>query len=111
MSAVTTHVLDAARGCPAAGMAVRLERVEDSEVTVVAGAATDRDGRARELGPERLPGGIYRLTFETGAWFAQEGRATFYPEVVVTFSVSDIDPHHHVPLLLAPYAYSTYRGS
>lgn len=101
---VTTHVLDAALGRPAAGMAVRLERLDGSPV---AAARTDDDGRVRDLAdPEP---GDYRLVFDTGAWFAAGGRDTFYPEVVVTFRLGA--GHHHVPLLLSPYAYSTYRGS
>jgi len=101
---VTTHVLDAALGRPAAGVGVRLERADG---TVVAQARTDDDGRVGDLGvPE--PGG-HRLVFATGEWFAGQGRETFYPEVVVTFTLGE--GHHHVPLLLSPFAYSTYRGS
>ena len=102
---VTTHVLDAAVGRPAAGMAVRLERTDG---TVLATARTDDDGRVREdLGAP--PPGEYRLVFATGEWFAAQGRETFYPEVAVAFSLGE--GHHHVPLLLSPFAYSTYRGS
>ncbi len=111
MSAVTTHVLDAAVGRPAAGVQVVLERVDADASHVLAQARTDADGRVRELGPPELAAGTYRLTFHTGAWFAAEGRATFYPEISVTFSVAGDQPHFHVPLLLSPFAYSTYRGS
>lgn len=101
---VSTHVLDAALGRPAVGMAVRLERADG---TPVADARTDDDGRVADLGS---PGpGAHRLVFGTGEWFAAQGRETFYPEVVVTFTLGA--GHHHVPLLLSPYAYSTYRGS
>lgn len=101
---VTTHVLDAALGRPAAGVGVRLER---GDGTVVAEGRTDDDGRLRDLGaPEP---GEHRLVFATGEWFAAQGRETFYPEVVVTFTLGA--GHHHVPLLLSPFAYSTYRGS
>ena len=101
---VSTHVLDAALGRPAVGMAVRLERADG---TPVADARTDDDGRVADLGsPEP---GAHRLVFGTGEWFAAQGRETFYPEVVVTFTLGA--GHHHVPLLLSPYAYSTYRGS
>jgi 5-hydroxyisourate hydrolase len=103
---VSTHVLDAARGVPAAGVAVRLERGSE----VLAEAKTDDDGRVRDLGA-RLAAGTYRLTFATGDYFAATGREGFYPEVVVAFTVTDPAQHHHVPLLLAPFAYSTYRGS
>ena len=104
MSTVTTHVLDAALGRPAAGMRVRLERADGSVVTE---AVTDDDGRVRDLGlPEP---GSHRLVFATGEWFAAAGRETFWPEVAVTFVLGE--GHHHVPLLLSPFAYSTYRGS
>ena len=110
MSAVTTHVLDAGTGVPAAGVGVRLERVGDT-VEPVADGVTDGDGRIADLGPAALEPGTYRLTFATGEWFAAAGRATFYPQVVVVFSLDADRPHHHVPLLLSPFAYSTYRGS
>ncbi len=101
---VTTHVLDAALGRPAAGMEVRLERADGG---VVAAGRTDEDGRLSDLGsPEP---GEHRLIFATGPWFAAAGRETFYPEVVVSFTLGK--GKHHVPLLLSPYAYSTYRGS
>lgn len=101
---VTTHVLDAALGRPAVGMRVRLERVDG---TVVADAVTDSDGRVRDLGATSP--GEHRLVFATGDWFAAAGRETFFPEVVVTFALGE--GHHHVPLLLSPFAYSTYRGT
>ncbi len=101
---VTTHVLDTALGRPATGVRVRLER---SDGTVVGEGVTDDDGRVRELGaPEP---GEHRLVFATGEWFAAAGRDAFWPEVAVTFTLGE--GHHHVPLLLSPFAYSTYRGS
>jgi 5-hydroxyisourate hydrolase len=104
---VTTHVLDAVLGRPAAGVGVRLERVDGS---VVGEGRTDGDGRLDDLGgPGGLAAGDHRLVFATGEWFAGQGRETFYPEVVVTFTLGE--GHHHVPLLLSPFAYSTYRGS
>ena len=112
MAGITTHVLDAAYGRPAAGVPVRLERVHGSgAVDVLGEGRTDGDGRLRGLGPDVLAEGAYRLVFDTGAWFAAADRTTFYPEVVVTFAVTDPAAHHHVPLLLSPFAYSTYRGS
>ncbi len=102
---LSTHVLDAVTGRPAAGVAVTLEHGG----AVVATARTDDDGRVRDLGP--LATGTHRLTFDTGGWFAATGQQTFYPEVTVAFGVDDPDAHHHVPLLLSPFAYSTYRGS
>ena len=113
-SAVTTHVLDAAAGVPAAGVAVRLERLTDSTPATaepVADGVTDSDGRISDLGPAALEPGTYRLTFATGEWFAAADRPTFYPQVVVIFFLGGDRTHHHVPLLLSPFAYSTYRGS
>ncbi len=103
---VSTHVLDSVLGRPAAGIAVRLLAGED----LLAAGVTDRDGRAR-LTDEATGAGTHRLVFATGPWFAEQGREAFYPEVVLTFAVVEPAEHHHVPLLLAPYAYSTYRGS
>ncbi|HSK27556.1 MAG TPA: hydroxyisourate hydrolase [Jiangellales bacterium] len=107
MSTVTTHVLDTAAGIPAAGVEVRLEDVDGREL---GRGRTDGDGRMRDLGPDDLPAGVYRLVFLTGPWFAAAGRECFHPEVVVAFTVTEGE-HHHVPLLLGPYAYTTYRGS
>ncbi|MBN6033407.1 hydroxyisourate hydrolase [Amycolatopsis sp. 195334CR] len=104
MSLVTTHVLDTATGRPAPGIEVVLE----SDGKIVAKGRTDDDGRIRDLGPETLPAGVYRLTFDTGAYL---GPDAFFPEVSLTFRITDPGAHHHVPLLLSPFAYSTYRGS
>jgi 5-hydroxyisourate hydrolase len=104
---LSTHVLDAARGRPAAGVAVRLSTTAGEPL---AEARTDDDGRVRELAGE-LAAGDYRITFATGEYFAASGQQGFYPEVTVTFTVADPGQHHHVPLLLSPFAYSTYRGS
>jgi 5-hydroxyisourate hydrolase len=106
VSQLTTHVLDTARGRPAAGVLVALRRGGE----VVAEALTDADGRASNLGPERLEPGDYTLRFDTAAYFGTGGVAGFYPEVVVSFTVSGAD-HYHVPLLLSPFGYTTYRGS
>lgn len=106
MTGLTTHVLDAARGRPAVDIAVRLEGADGG---VRATGCTDGDGRAI-LASEPLPQGCYRLVFGTGQYFAAREQDTFYPEVVVTFTVIAAQ-HYHVPLLLSPYAYSTYRGS
>ncbi|MGH3438797.1 MAG: hydroxyisourate hydrolase, partial [Sciscionella sp.] len=98
-------VLDTARGRPAAGVAVRLESSAGNEI---ASAGTDADGRCRELGPEQLAAGIYRLVFDTGGYLGEE---SFFPEVTVTFRISEGTAHHHIPLLLSPFAFSSYRGS
>jgi 5-hydroxyisourate hydrolase len=113
MSAITTHVLDLATGRPAEGLAVRLERRErGGGWTLLAERRTDPDGRARDLlAPGALAAGVWRLTFETGAWFAARGTRTFLPEAAITFEVFDPAQHHHVPLLLSPFGFSTYRGS
>lgn len=102
---LSTHVLDAALGRPAAGVELRLER----DLQVLATTVTDADGRAGEFG--EIPAGTYTLTFDTGAYHAATGQQGFYPEVAITFAVTDATQHHHVPLLLSPFAYSTYRGS
>jgi len=114
VSAVTTHVLDTARGTPAVGVVVRLERVGAGEAGggEVGRGRTDADGRLGDLGPAELPAGIYRLVFDTGGYLADQGqRAAFFPEVVITFALDGGAGHCHVPLLLSPFAYSTYRGS
>jgi 5-hydroxyisourate hydrolase len=106
---LSTHVLDAMTGRPAEGVAVRLdERVED-EWRAIAHGRTDADGRISALGDPRA--GVHRLHFDTGGYFGAAGVPTFYPEVTVTFTVADPAAHHHVPLLLSPFAFSTYRGS
>lgn len=118
MSAVTTHVLDTGRGCPASGVSVLLEQVAapleqlaGASWEQLADAVTDADGRAGQLGPERVEPGRYRLRFDTGSYFDDQGVDAFYPEVVITFAVAAADQHYHVPLLLSPFGYSTYRGS
>jgi 5-hydroxyisourate hydrolase len=111
VASVSTHVLDNARGRPAAGVPVALLRVgEAGQAAPVAAAVTDADGRAGRLAQD-LPAGTYRLVFDTGAYFAASGQQAFYPEVAVSFAATEPDGHYHVPLLLSPYAYSTYRGS
>ena len=103
---VSTHVLDAVAGRPAAGVAVRLFAGDE----LVTQGVTDGDGRCR-LTEEPTVRGPHRLVFATGAWFAGRGTAAFWPEVTLTFTVADPEQHHHVPLLLSPFSYSTYRGS
>jgi 5-hydroxyisourate hydrolase len=106
----STHVLDATTGRPAAGIRVRLDRsLGDGEWALAAEGQADGDGRLRL--PNDLEPGVYRVTFGTGAYFAARGAASFYPEVTVTFSAIVPGEHCHVPLLLSPFAYSTYRGS
>ncbi|WP_396918296.1 hydroxyisourate hydrolase [Mycolicibacterium sp.] len=109
MSYITTHVLDATAGRPASGIAVTLSAVATGEQ--IATGVTDADGRIADLGPDRLESGHYRVDFSTGDYFAARGQDTFYPQVSITFNVSADQAHYHVPLLLSPFAYSTYRGS
>jgi 5-hydroxyisourate hydrolase len=113
MSGITTHVLDIARGRPAAGVPVTLESKTEGGWTLVGRGATDADGRLRDLAPSDfvLSEGEYRLTFDAGSYFHASGVEGFYTEVVVSFVVRDAGAHHHVPLLLSPYGYTTYRGS
>ncbi|MCW2944440.1 MAG: uraH [Actinoallomurus sp.] len=100
---LSTHVLDAAKGRPARGVPVRLDRRDGDGWAPVAEGRTDEDGRVRDLPPPDE--GTYRLVFDT------TGHSGFYPEVTVAFNVTDPGEHYHVPLLLSPFAYSTYRGS
>lgn len=108
MSYVTAHVLDSVTGTPAEGIAVALEAPDGS---LIATAETNGDGRVPDLGPETLESGDYRITFRTGEYFAGKSMPTFYPFVTVNFTVQAQEQHYHVPLLLSPFAFSTYRGS
>lgn len=111
---ISTHVLDTSRGRPAAGIQMVLELLDGSGARrEITRAVTDADGRVRELVPvgAEARAGSYCLTFETGPYFATVGIESFYPRVAVEFTVRDATQHYHVPLLLSPYGYSTYRGS
>jgi 5-hydroxyisourate hydrolase len=105
VSTLSTHVLDTALGKPAAGIRVTLERADGETVRT---GVTDSDGRARDFPP--LPTGEYRLRFAVAEYFATIRRDTFYSDIVIAFRVAN-DEHYHVPLLLSPFGYSTYRGS
>lgn len=107
---ITTHILDVALGRPAARVPVALARQDGPDWVVVGSGLTDADGRLRTLGPTELPVGTYRIRFDTGAYFASLDQEGFYPYVEVVFTVH-AGSHYHVPLLLSPYGYSTYRGS
>jgi 5-hydroxyisourate hydrolase len=108
---ISTHVLDTARGRPAAGLAVTLRRrTPDGSWSVLGRAVTDADGRVKEVSPGPLAGGDYRLEFATADYFKASGTTVFYPEVFVTFAVAEGERHLHVPLLLSPFGYSTYKG-
>jgi 5-hydroxyisourate hydrolase len=113
VSAITTHVLDTSLGGPAAGVPVVLERSGGSSGWIMVGnGETDADGRLRTLvaSDAPLPPGTYRLVFDTRRYFERRHAPSFYPTVVVIFEIGG-DEHYHVPLLLSPFGYSTYRGS
>ena len=115
MSGLTTHILDQASGKPAADVVVRVSRRESDRPALVAEFRTDADGRARLVAGEDLKVGGYRLEFSIGAYFKASGLPVtdppFLDVVVIDFAVSNVEQHWHVPLLVSPYGYSTYRGS
>ena len=110
---ITTHVLDTARGAPAAGVHVSLDLQDGDGWRRLGAGATDADGRLRDLLPidHRLAPGTYRLTFASGDYYATCGVVGFYPAIQITFVIGSPDQHYHVPLLLSPFGYSTYRGT
>ena len=112
MSGISTHVLDTARGQPAVGIFVVLEIFTGTAWKRLANAITDENGRASNLIPPSGPfeGGTYRLHFEVATYFRAQHGETFYPEVNVTFEVRSAEEHYHLPLLLSPWGYTTYRG-
>lgn len=112
MSPITTHVLDTRIGAPAANVTVVLERYDAGAWQPLAMGATNDDGRLPDLlKPGALSAGRHRLTFDTGKYFVRQQVESFYPSVTVEFEVADPTQHYHVPLLLSPFGYSTYRGS
>lgn len=113
MSQITTHILDTARGCPAADVAVKLIKLENDVPTLIATGFTDADGRISNLVQNSavLDGGNYQIRFETGNYFQALDTPVFYPRVDVLFTITEDGQHYHIPLLLSPYGYSTYRGS
>src|SRR5688572_15460928 len=112
MSSITTHVLDVSVGKPAGGVLVTLDRqTEDGYWETLGSQTTDSDGRARDLNPEALIAAVHRLTFDVGAYFRDNNVDGFYKEITIAFTINDASQHYHVPLLLSPFGYSTYRGS
>ena len=113
MSAISTHVLDTSRGRPAEGVSVRIDVLtDDGSFLTLAEQSTNADGRIQSLLPRgAVEARTYRLTFDTGSYFASVDRPTFYPWVEIVFRVAYPQQHHHVPLLLNPFGYSTYLGS
>lgn len=111
-SPITTHVLDTARGKPAKGVRVTLEKQVEGQYEQLAEAQTDGDGRIMNLlAEEKLAAGIYRLTFYTKEYQLSQNSKSFYPHVIIVFEIAEAGEHYHVPLLLSQYGYSTYRGS
>lgn len=110
---ITTHILDISAGKPAAGVQVALTRLDPAPRTEVGRGTTDADGRLRTLLPEDAAAapGDYELTFETGAYFELRGVKPFHPRVTVTIRIADAGQHYHVPVLVSPFGYTTYRGS
>jgi 5-hydroxyisourate hydrolase len=114
MKCISTHILDLIQGKPAPAVAVRLEKQDDSgDWRILTSAHTDQDGRCPQMLPqdEDLAAGIYRLIFETGNYFAQLKISTLYPVVEIVFRAQEGESHFHIPLLLSPNGYTTYRGS
>ncbi|NBD09315.1 MULTISPECIES: hydroxyisourate hydrolase [Corallococcus] len=113
MSTLSTHVLDTSTGRPAEGLSLVLEAKAGESFQERSRGVTNADGRVKDLSGAntKLEPGVYRLTFDTGAWFQARGQRGFYPYVQVVFEVTATDEHYHVPLLLSPFGFSTYRGS
>src|SRR5262245_38078322 len=113
MSAITTHILDTSLGRPAAGVPVTLEVEAAGGWKLVGKGTSNADGRISDLVPSEttLPAGIYRLIFDTAKYFGAQHIEGFYPQVTIVFKLQDPSQHYHVPLLLSPFGYSTYRGS
>lgn len=109
---ITTHVLDTAAGRPGRAIAIELERDDGGRWQPVGAGVTDDDGRLRTLTPSGpVAPGVYRIRFHTGAYFAAHQLTGFFPVVEIQFTVADGTQHHHVPLLVSPFGYTTYRGS
>ena len=111
MSDISTHVLDTALGRPATGVTLRLEQQIADGWLLLSEHKTNADGRVPSLYGAPLPPGRYRLTAEIGAWFAETGRATLYPVAQIDFALPGSEDHYHLPFLIAPGGWSTYRGS
>lgn len=111
MSSVTTHILDTALGQPARDISVRLERYVSGDWQRLASATTDDDGRCRALTVEPLAPGRYRLSADIGAYFARTRRDALYPSAQIDFVMTENGGHYHLPFLISPWSWSTYRGS
>ena len=112
MSSISTHVLDLVRGGPAEGVPVVLEQLQGDDWVRLHTGSTDADGRIKDLVPRGSTlTGTFRITFDTGGYFTRIGTRGFYPYVPIVFAIEAPGEHYHVPLLLGPFGYSTYRGS
>ena len=112
MSPITTHVLDTMTGKPAEALHITLEEKKSGEWHRLASGKTDSDGRIKDLlKPGSLKPGIYRMHFDTDGYLEKKGITGFYPEAVICFRIDNVEQHYHIPLLLSPFGYSTYRGS
>ncbi|MBU9857113.1 hydroxyisourate hydrolase [Rahnella bonaserana] len=111
MTRITTHILDTSLGQPAANVRIWLERVEGQNITLLSETQTDADGRAAKLTPEPVASGHYRLCADIGAYFTATGRETLYHSAIIDVVIDGEQDHYHLPLLVSPYSYSTYRGS
>jgi len=113
MSGITTHILDTSRGRPAAGVPATLEVEAAGGWKLLGKGTTNSDGRISDLTSKETPltAGVYRLIFDTERYFAGQQTDAFYPQVTIVFRIEDPAQHYHVPLLLSPFGYSTYRGS
>lgn len=113
MSQITSHILDTAKGQPAQGIQVSLYKVSDQSISKIGSDMTNEDGRSKALLPESttLEGGIYKVVFDLAPYYEKNGLKPFYPIAEISFSVEAGGEHYHIPLLLSPYGYTTYRGS
>ena len=113
VSPITTHILDTAKGCPAAGIPIRIEIERSGRFELIGEGVTNSDGRVIDLLPydKPLETGRYRMRFDTDRYFSDNKTEGFYPYVEVVFDIRQADQHYHVPLLLSPFGFSTYRGS
>ena len=112
MSPITTHALDTRSGRPAAGLPISLSKREGADWSTIASGVTNDDGRIADLlEPGSLTPGVYQMRFDTGAYHQAQGVEGFYPEALITFEIKETSEHYHIPLLLSPFGYSTYRGS
>lgn len=110
---LSVHVLNLQDGLPSAGVTVKLEKQDGKNWTALNSDITNEQGRITALYPneKKLEKGVYRVTFQTGEWFAKQNASSFFPEIPVIFTVDAAVPHYHIPLLLSPYGFSTYRGN